>query len=94
MKTRIISGIVMALIVAGVLALGIYVSPLFITFFIALIAAAAVYELLHNAAGIKSKAALIGACVFSVLFVVGADENLKGIIYSFFPYSADTVVSQ
>ena len=43
MKTRIISGIVLALIVAGVLALGIYVSPLFITFFIALIAAAAVY---------------------------------------------------
>lgn len=94
MKTRIISGIVLALIVAGVLALGIYVNPLFITFFIALIAAAAVYELLHNAAGIKSKAALIGACAFSVLFVVGADENLQGLIYSFFPYSADTVVSQ
>ena len=94
MKTRIISGIVLALIVAGVLALGIYVSPLFITFFIALIAAAAVYELLHNAAGIKSKAALIGACAFSVLFVVGADENLQGLIYSFFPYSADTIVPQ
>ena len=69
MKTRIISGVVMALIVAAFLSLGTLVSPLFITFFIAAITAVALYELLHNAAGIKSKAALIGACAFSVLFV-------------------------
>ena len=94
MKTRIISGVVMALIVAAFLTLGILVSPLFITAFIAAVTAVAVYELLHNAAGIRSKAALIGACAFSVLFVVGADENLQGIIYSFFPYSADTIVPQ
>lgn len=94
MKTRIISGVVMALIVAAFLVLGILVSPLFITAFIAAVTAVAVYELLHNAAGIRSKAALIGACAFSVLFVVGADENLQGIIYSFFPYSADTIVPQ
>lgn len=94
MKTRIISGVVMALIVAVVLALGMLVNPLFITAFIAAVAAVAVYELLHNAAGIKSKAALIGACAFSVLYVVGADENLQGIIYSFIPVSWDTVASQ
>ena len=75
----------MALIVAGVLALGMLVNPLFITAFIAAITAVAIYELLHNAAGIKSKAALIGACAFSALFIVGADENFQGKIYSFIP---------
>ena len=82
MKTRIISGIVMALIVAAFLTLGILVSPLFITLFIAAITAVAIYELLHNAAGIKSKAALIGACAYSVLNVFLLDEkatNFGGI---------------
>lgn len=94
MKTRIISGIVMALIVAAFLTLGILVSPLFITLFIAAVTAVAVYELLRNAAGIKSKAALIGACAFSALFIVGADRNLQDKIYSSIPYSVDTIVSQ
>ena len=75
MKTRIISGIVMALIVAAFLSLGILVSPLFITLFIAAITAVAIYELLHNVAGIKSKAALIGACAYSVLNVFALDSN-------------------
>lgn len=75
MKTRIISGIVMALIVAAFLSLGILVSPLFITLFIAAITAVAIYELLHNAAGIKPKAALIGACAYSVLNVFALDSN-------------------
>ena len=75
MKTRIISGIVMALIVAAFLSLGILVSPLFITAFIAAITAVAIYELLHNAAGIKSKAALIWACAYSVLNVFLLDEK-------------------
>ena len=44
----------MALIVAVFLSLGILVSPLFITLFIAAVTAVAIYELLHNAAGIKS----------------------------------------
>ena len=42
MKTRIISGIVMALIVAAFLSLGILVSPLFITAFIAAITEVAI----------------------------------------------------
>lgn len=80
MKTRIVSGIVLTLIVAGVLALGILVSPLFITFFIALIAAGAVYELLYNAAGIKSKAALIGACLYSFFNVFALNSNAVELI--------------
>lgn len=80
MKTRIISGIVMALIVAAFLSLGILVSPLFITAFIAAVTAVAVYELLHNAAGIKSKAALVGACAYSLLNVFALDENTIDLI--------------
>lgn len=79
MKTRIISGIVMALIVAVVLVLGMLWSPYVITVAIALLAAAAVYELLHNAAGIRSKATWIGACVYAALVVVAG--SLK--TYSF-----------
>ena len=67
----------MALIVAAFLSLGILVSPLFITAFIAAITAVAIYELLHNAAGIKSKAALIWACAYSVLNVFVIDEKAK-----------------
>lgn len=80
MKTRIISGVVMALIVAAFLSLGTLVSPLFITFFIAAITAVALYELLHNAAGIKSKAALIGACAYSFLNVFALDSNTVDFI--------------
>lgn len=65
MKTRIISGIVMGAIVAAVLALGFLWEPIVITVAIALLAAGAVYELLHNAAGIKCKLSLIFACMFS-----------------------------
>lgn len=67
MKTRIISGIVMGLIVAAVLAAGMLWNEWIIVFFVALLAAAAVYELTHNAAGIKSRAAVIGACVYAFL---------------------------
>lgn len=76
MKTRIISGIVMGLIVAAVLTAGFLWSPYIITVAIALIAAAAVYELLHNAAGIKNKACWIGACVYSFLTVLALDEKI------------------
>ena len=65
MRTRIISGIVMGTIVAAVLALGFLLNPIFITIAIALLASGAVYELLHNAAGIKCKLSLILACVFA-----------------------------
>ena len=69
MKTRIISGIVMGIIVAAVLALGFLWNPIIITLCVALIAAGAVYELLHNVAGIKCKAAWIGGCVYTFLTV-------------------------
>ncbi len=84
MKTRIISGLVMALIVVAVLLLGIYVSPLFITFFVGLLAAGAVYELVHNVAGIKSRAAWITACVYSFLNVAFLDKNIYEKLYFYF----------
>lgn len=70
MKTRIISGIVMGVIVAAILAAGFLWSSYIIAVAVALMAAGAVYELLHNAAGITSKAGVIGACVYSFLTVI------------------------
>ena len=75
MKTRIISGIVMGIIVAAVLALGFLWNPIVITVCVALIAAGAVYELLHNVAGIKCKAAWIGGCVYAFLSILLSDFN-------------------
>ena len=76
MKTRIISGVVIAVVVAAVLSLGLLWNPLIITAAIAILASIAVYELLHNAAGIKSKSSLIGAIVYSVLIVLVLDSSL------------------
>ena len=76
MKTRIISGIVMGVIVAAVLALGFLVEPVIITVAVALIAAGAVYELIHNAAGIKSKIAVTGSVIFAFLYVVASDNSV------------------
>lgn len=76
MKTRIISGIIMGVIVACVLALGFLVQPIIITLAVALIAAGAVYELIHNAAGIKSKIAVTGSIVFAFLYVVFSDNSV------------------
>lgn len=65
MRTRIISGIVMGVIVATVLVLGFLWEPIVITIALSLLASGAIYELLHNAAGIKCKVSLIFACLFS-----------------------------
>lgn len=81
MKVRIISGIVMGVIVAAVLALGLLWNPMVITFFVALIAAGAAYELIHNAVGIKSKVALIGACVYSALAVFTVNYPLYALLF-------------
>ena len=70
MKTRIISGVVMALIVASILAIGFLWSPIVITIAIALLAVGAVYEIIHNAARIKIPAVVIGACVYAVLTIL------------------------
>ena len=54
MKTRIISGIVMGAIVAAVLVVGYLWAPIVISIAVGLLAAVAMYEIIHNAAGIKN----------------------------------------
>ena len=81
MKTRIISGIVMGAIVAAVLVVGFLWAPVVITVAVAALAVGAVYELLHSAAGIKSKASIIGACIFSALFIFLIDKSFKESIF-------------
>lgn len=82
MKTRIISGIVMGAIVATILAVGFLWAPIVITLAVAALAVGAVYELLHNAAGIKSKAAIIGACVYGVITILFNDPTIIGLLSS------------
>lgn len=82
MKTRIISGIVMGAIVAAILAVGFLWAPTVITLAVAALAVGAVYELLHNAAGIKSKAAIIGACVYGVIIILFNDPAITGLLSS------------
>ena len=65
----------MIIITAAVIAAGMLINPLIITAFIAFIAAVGIYELLHNAAGVKSKAALIGACAYVALMVFAIDGS-------------------
>ena len=79
MKTRIISGAVLVLVTAAVITAGNLINPLIITFFIALIAAVAVYELLHNAAGIANRAAVAGGCVYAFLAVFTLDKNVASL---------------
>ncbi len=74
MKTRIISGIVMALIVGGILAGGFLWQPILINITVALLAVAAIYELLHNAAGVQSHLTLIGAGIYAAVTVFGMDD--------------------
>ncbi|MBE6787154.1 MAG: hypothetical protein E7537_02275 [Ruminococcaceae bacterium] len=73
MKTRIISGAVMALILAAILAVGFLWQSIVITIAVALLAAGAVFELIHNAAGIKKKTIVIGACLFAALTVIAGN---------------------
>ena len=81
MKTRIISGVVMGLIVAAILAVGYLWQPIVIVVAVALLAAAALYELVRNAAGIKNLAVVTGACVYASLAVtLGNWDFFKGFI--------------
>jgi phosphatidate cytidylyltransferase len=81
MKTRIISGIVMGAIVAAVLVVGYLWAPIVISIAIALLAAAAVYELVGNAAGIKKVSVLIGACLYAALNVLaGMYLSFVGVV--------------
>lgn len=70
MKTRIISGAVMAAIVAAIFAVGFLWKTIVISIAVSLLAAGAVFELIHNAAGIKNKTVVIGASVFAALLVL------------------------
>lgn len=81
MKTRIISGIVMGAVVAAVLAVGLLYCSTVITVFVALLAISAVYELLHNAVGIKSKIALMVAAVYAALAVVCSELSLTALLF-------------
>ena len=93
MKTRIISGIVMGAIVAAVLVVGYLWAPVVITLAVAALAAGAVYELLHNAAGIKNKAVIIGACVYAALAIVGgAFLHFEGVVTATVLYCVYAVV--
>ena len=78
MKTRIISGAIMALIVGVILTVGYLWVPIVITIAVALLAAGAVYEIIHNAAGITKKPVIIVACIYAALTVLLGD-------WAFFP---------
>ena len=84
----------MGIIVAAVLAAGMLLSSYIITVAIAVLAAGAIYELLHNAAGIKCKVSIIGACAFSVLFVFASDNKIREAVYEKIPYKAATLIEK
>lgn len=77
MKTRIISGAVLILLVAAVILGSVLISPMILTAFIAIIAGIAIYELLGNAVGIKSKPSLFGACIYVASMVFILDRGTK-----------------
>lgn len=87
MLTRIISGAVLILVVGGMLVLGNFYPPVLATF-IAITAAIGCYEILNNTGAVKKKAAVFGACVYSVLSVfaiLGYTEKLwSGLNNQFF----------
>lgn len=70
MKTRIISGIVLLSIAGGFLALGYTVNPLFMTVFLAVLAAIATYELIHNVAKVENKAINLVAMGYTFLSII------------------------
>lgn len=80
MKTRIISAAVMIAFVIAVLTIGKLYCPLLITALVALICGMGIYELTHNAAGIKSKAVSICSSVYGALTVILLDSTLNGYV--------------
>ena len=81
MKTRIISGAIMIAVLVAVLVTGAYF-PIVITAALAILCIVADYEILYNAAGIKSKAAITGAAAYSA-FAVFAIAGYAGKYVSF-----------
>ncbi len=81
MKTRIISGAVMAVIVGAIFTIGYLFSPMIISIAVALLAAGAIYEIIHNAAGIRNNAVVIGSAIYSAMTVIlGALAFFSGVI--------------
>ena len=70
MKTRIISAIVLLSIAGCILALGYTVNPFFMTAFLAVLAAIASYELVHNVAKIEGKFINIFSMCYTAVGVV------------------------
>ena len=92
MKTRIISGIVMGVIVAIFLSLGMLVNSFFIVVFLSLIAGVAVYEMLHNVAKVKTRVVLMGACVYSFFACLLSTDNIKYYIITSIAYALFAVI--
>ena len=85
MKTRIISGIVLIVLLVAVLIAGSYF-PIVLTAVLAALCVTGTYELLHGATGIKSRAALIAAGIYAAgaVFVRGGyTVKLPGDIGNF-----------
>ena len=80
MKTRIISGVVLAAVVAAVIAAGKLVCGYIIPTFVCIIAAAAVYELLYNAAGIKNKLCVTVSCIYAFLAVMAIEKSIPAYL--------------
>lgn len=93
MKTRIISGIVMGAVTAALLAVGYLLSGVVITVAVALLAAAAIYELLYNAAGIKDIPTVAGGCVAAFLTVLLSAFNISpAVVWIFYAIYAVVMI--
>ena len=80
MKTRIISGLVIAAVVIALLIIGTTVAPLVITVFLGLLAAVAVFEMLCNAAKINDLLSLALASLFSLVYVFFKDSAFSDLV--------------
>ncbi len=102
MKTRIISGVVMAVIIAAILTIGLLWLPWVITLAVSIIAAVGIYELLHNAAKINNQLAVFGAAIYSALAVYASISgavkfsnivlNLASITAIYFLYAVIVII--
>ncbi len=80
MKTRIISGIVIAAVVAAVLTVGVTAAPLVITVFLGLLSAIAVFELLCNVAKIRDLYSLAISSLFSLVYIFFKDSAFGDLV--------------
>ncbi|MBO4468533.1 MAG: phosphatidate cytidylyltransferase [Clostridia bacterium] len=76
MKTRIISAAVMIAIVVSAIVVGKLWAPAVITAFIAVLTALAIYELIHNALGIKGIGVCLMPSVYGVLMTLLLDKSI------------------